>query len=144
MCMSFSMKGTTDLKLGLDVFNLIDQVCQGIVHDLTRTLFAPCLHLDEDVVVQGVRELITCKSHLLVPEQLPAARQHIPHRVTDRALACVLASITRLTGERFLGAEGDHLASMDVVEHAGTMGHLLQLLWVSYIRMRLPKVWSSL
>lgn len=63
------------LKLGSDVFKFVAQVCQSIIHHLSRTLLALGLHLYQDVIVQWVWEFVSSKGHLLVPEQLPGTKK---------------------------------------------------------------------
>ena len=66
------------LEFGTDVIKLIAQVRQGVVHDLAGTLLALRLHLDQDMIVQRVRELVSSKGHLLITEQLPGPKGTTP------------------------------------------------------------------
>lgn len=55
-----------------DVSQLKYERSEGVVKGLSGWLVAHGLHLDDDVVLQGVRELVASKHDLLVLVQLPA------------------------------------------------------------------------
>lgn len=59
-------------ELPPDVSQLIYERSEGVVEGLSGRLIAHGLHLDEDVVLQGMRELVASKHDLFVPVQLPA------------------------------------------------------------------------
>jgi hypothetical protein len=59
-------------KFSPDVSQLKYERSEGVVKGLSGWLVAHGLHLDDDVVLQGVRELVASKHDLLVLVQLPA------------------------------------------------------------------------
>ncbi len=59
-------------ELPPNVSQLTYECSEGVVKGLSGRLVAHGLHLDEDVVLQGVREFVASKHDLLVPVQLPA------------------------------------------------------------------------